>query len=335
MLRLKALSKSYEQKNVLENISIECECPELMAVLGPSGSGKSTLLKLISGLASPDRGTVELNGRDLTSLPPEQRGIVYISQEPSLFTHMTVLDNLCFGTDIRGIPRSEVIKNIKRLVELLELEGLESRYPRALSGGQKQRVAIGRGLAVKPSVLLLDEPFSSLDLTLRTSMGQLIRNIRDSFQVTIILVTHDPSEAMAFSDRIMLLQDGKQLQSGTPETLYRHPINLQAGQMLGRLLPLPEVLTQLDRYKDLPVIELHEARSEGIQILKRFYRPETVVLIRSDENMEGAFCVQQVSRDGLESRYKLSKANSADAFEIVSTPKSPVRVGDMVRLAWL
>lgn len=335
MLRLKALSKTYEKKTVLKDITFECDSPELVAVLGPSGSGKSTLLKLISGLVRPDAGSIELDGRDLTGLPPEQRGIVYISQEPSLFTHMTVLENLCFGSDIRGIRRTDVLMDVQRLIRLLELEGLEDRYPGALSGGQKQRVAIGRGLAVKPSVLLLDEPFSSLDLTLRTSMGQLIRNIRDNFQVTIILVTHDPSEAMAFADRIMLLQEGRQLQSGTPEMLYRFPVNLQAGQMLGRLLPLPETLTTVGRRGDSPIVELLEARSEGIQILRRCYRPESVVLLRAQETESETFKVAAAQREGLEMRYQLFREDLADGFNIVTAQKNPVSVGDWVRLAWL
>jgi len=335
MLRLKALSKTYEHRKVLEDITFECLCPELVAVLGPSGSGKSTLLKLISGLVRPDVGGVELNGRDMTDLPPEQRGIVYISQEPSLFTHMTVLDNLCFGADIRGIPRKQVMPDLQRLIRLLELEGLENRHPGALSGGQRQRVAIGRGLAVKPSVLLLDEPFSSLDLTLRTSMGQLIRSIRDSFEVAIILVTHDPGEAMAFSDRIMLLNAGRQLQCGMPEDLYRYPVNLQAGQMLGRLIPFPEALSNQGGYGDLPVIEFREARSEGIHTLRRCYRPESVVLIRAEENAEGTYRVGRVRRDGLEYRYELLSATSADSFEIVSAQKNPVSLNDWVRLAWM
>lgn len=335
MLRLKALSKTYEHRKVLEDITFECTCPELVAVLGPSGSGKSTFLKLISGLVRPDGGGVELNGRDMTGLPPEQRGIVYISQDPSLFTHMTVLDNLCFGADIRGIPRKAIMADLQRLIRLLELEGLENRYPGALSGGQRQRVAIGRGLAVKPSVLLLDEPFSSLDLTLRTSMGQLIRSIRDNFEVTIIMVTHDPSEAMAFSDRIMLLSEGRQLQCGTPEDLYRHPVNLQAGQMLGRLLPLPEALSNLGRHGELPIIEFREARSEGVHVLRRCYRPESVVLIRAEENAEGAYRVGRVCRDGLECRYKLFCEDSADGFEIITSQRNQVSVNDWVRLAWV
>lgn len=335
MLRLKALSKTYEHRKILTDITFECTCPELVAVLGPSGSGKSTLLKLISGLVQPDVGGVELNGRDMTGLPPEQRGMVYISQEPSLFTHMTVLDNLCYGLDIRGIPRKQVMPDLQRLIRLLELEGLENRYPRELSGGQRQRVAIGRGLAVKPLVLLLDEPFSSLDLALRTSMGQLIRSIRDNFEVTIILVTHDPSEAMAFADRIILLREGRQLQCGTPEDLYRHPVNLQAGQMLGRLLPLPEALLNQGGRADLPIIEFREERSEGIQILRRCYRPESVVLIRAGEKGEGAYRVCRVHRDGLECRYELSSAASADGFEIITAQKNPVSVNDWVRLAWV
>jgi len=335
MLRLMALSKTYEHRKVLEDITFECSRPELVAVLGPSGSGKSTLLKLISGLVRPDGGGLELNGRDMAGLPPEQRGIVYISQEPSLFTHMTVLDNLCYGADIRGIPRKEITAELQRLIRLLELEGLENRYPRELSGGQRQRVAIGRGLAVKPSVLLLDEPFSSLDLALRTSMGQMIRSIRDSYEVTIILVTHDPGEAMAFSDRIMLLSEGRQLQCGTPADLYRHPVTLLAGRMLGRLLPLPEALSNLGGHGALPIIELREERSEGIQILRRCYRPESVVLVRAGEKDEGAYRVGRVSRDGLECRYQLLSAASADGFEIVTAQKSQIVVNDVVKLAWV
>lgn len=349
MLRLKALSKAYEHKTVLKEISFDCDCPELVSVLGPSGSGKSTLLKLISGLIQPDGGSVTLDHRDVTAQAPEQRGMVYISQEPSLFTHMTVLDNLCFGLDIRGIPRKAVMPDLQRLIRLLELEGLENRYPRALSGGQRQRVAIGRGLAVKPSVLLLDEPFSSLDLSLRTSMGQMIRGIRESFEVTILLVTHDPSEAMAFSDRILLLHQGEILDSGKPEILYRQPRSLQAGQMLGRLIPLPAVLKgrmteTADRHpaserrrnpSSTGVITIPEVQGEGVHLLKHYYRPETLALVRlqDHEDADSGYVVKGLRRDGLEQAYVLS--GPAGEFEMVSAQKMSAQEGDQVQLYWL
>jgi ABC-type sugar transport system ATPase subunit len=233
MLEVKNICKNYGENTILENINFNCKTPELVSILGPSGSGKSTILKIIAGLIQLDAGQIVMEGVDLTQMAPEVRGIVYISQELSLFPHLTVEENLFFGLEIRGISKKKSCSKISHLIKELELDGLEKRLPRELSGGQRQRVAIGRALAVEPRVLLMDEPFSSLDMSLRTSMGELIRKIRDTYDISILMVTHDPNEAMSYSDRLIILKEGHVLQIGRPEQLYKSPESEEVASMLG------------------------------------------------------------------------------------------------------
>ncbi len=325
MLEVKGINKSYGARSVLENISFSCETPELVSILGPSGSGKSTILKIIAGLSESDAGHTLMDGNDISSMRPEHRGIVYISQEPSLFPHMTVEKNLCFGLELRGISMGKAASKLSRLVKTLELGGLEQRMPWELSGGQRQRVAIGRALAVEPRVLLMDEPFSSLDLSLRTAMGGLIRKIRETFEITILMVTHDPGEAMSYSDRMILLDEGQILQIGTPEQLYREPHSLQAASMLGVWGILPGLYDKDSLHWALGTLR---AKSNPIVTEGLYYRPEDLCLIPDAEGIP----IETSFRRGLEVYYRFITASGP--VELMTADVVPLPAGTPVRVLW-
>lgn len=325
MLEIKGINKRYNGQTVVENISFSCYAPELVSILGPSGAGKSTILKIIAGLVEPDGGQVLLGGKDLMGVPPERRGAVYLSQEPSLFPHLTVMENLCFGPELRRIPQRAVIETVGRLVHTLELTGLEGRKPWELSGGQRQRVAIGRALAVEPRVLLMDEPFSSLDLPLRTAMGTLIRRIREDYDITILMVTHDPGEAMSFSDSMILLQEGRVLQTGTPEQLYRHPASLKAAGMLGVWGILPGRFDGECLHWGLGTLKSarNPLSEEGL-----FYRPEDLCVIPDDLGTP----IAGSQRRGLEVYYQFG--TDFGPVELMTSDVIPLPPGTRVRIVW-
>lgn len=325
MLEVKDIHKCYGARSILENIGFSCETPELVSILGPSGAGKSTILKIIAGLIESNAGQILMDGNDISRMRPEHRGIVYISQEPSLFPHMTVEKNLCFGLELRGISMSKAASKVSRLVKTLELGGLEQRMPWELSGGQRQRVAIGRALAVEPRVLLMDEPFSSLDLSLRTAMGGLIRKIRENFEVTILMVTHDPREAMSYSDRMILLEEGRILQIGTPEQLYRRPESLQAAGMLGVWGILPGLYDGDSLHWAMGTLK---APNSPIVTDGLYYRPEDLCLIPE----EGGIHVEASFKRGLEVYYRFNTASGP--IELMTADVVPLSAGTPVRVLW-
>lgn len=325
MLEVRGVQKTYGARSILENISFSCETPELVSILGPSGAGKSTILKILAGLCKPDAGQILMDDRDISAMPPEQRGIVYISQEPSLFPHLTVEKNLCFGLELRGIPMHMAASKVSRLVKTLELGGLEQRMPWELSGGQRQRVAIGRALAVEPRVLLMDEPFSSLDLSLRTAMGALIRKIRETFDISILLVTHDPREAMSFSDRMILLHEGRILQIGAPESLYRHPQSIQAAGMLGVWGVLPGYFQGDSFHWALGNLK---AQRNPIVPEGLYYRPEDLYLIPDAQGVP----VDGACRRGLEVYTRF--IGPTGPIELMTADVVPLPQGTPVRIVW-
>src|SRR5918992_2143703 len=209
----------------LDDVSVEIPSGSLTALLGPSGSGKSTLLRVIAGLERPDAGSVEIDGRDATNLPPQRRGVGFVFQHYAAFKHMTVRENVAFGLKVARRPRAEIKARVEELLELVQLPGLADRYPAQLSGGQRQRMALARALAVQPSVLLLDEPFGALDARVRKELRQWLRRLHDEVHVTTVLVTHDQEEAMDVADRIVVMNAGRVEQVGTPDELYDHPAN--------------------------------------------------------------------------------------------------------------
>jgi sulfate transport system ATP-binding protein len=209
----------------LDDVSVEIPSGSLTALLGPSGSGKSTLLRVIAGLERPDAGTVEIDGRDASALPPQRRGVGFVFQHYAAFKHMTVRENVAFGLKVRRRPKAEVRRRVDELLELVQLPGLADRYPAQLSGGQRQRMALARALAVEPSVLLLDEPFGALDARVRKELRAWLRRLHDDVHVTTVFVTHDQEEAMEVADRIVVMNHGRVEQVGGPRDLYEHPSN--------------------------------------------------------------------------------------------------------------
>jgi sulfate transport system ATP-binding protein len=209
----------------LDDVSVEIPSGSLTALLGPSGSGKSTLLRVIAGLERPDAGTVEIDGRDATGLPPQRRGVGFVFQHYAAFKHMTVRENVAFGLKVARRPKAEIRARVEELLELVQLPGLAERYPSQLSGGQRQRMALARSLAVQPSVLLLDEPFGALDARVRKELRAWLRHLHDEVHVTTVFVTHDQEEAMEVADRIVVMNHGQVEQVGGPRDLYEHPEN--------------------------------------------------------------------------------------------------------------
>ena len=232
-LILKNINKSYGDNKVLSDINLHIKGGELMSVIGPSGVGKTTILNIIAGLVDIDSGSIVLNGEDITNTPPEKRGISYIFQSPLLFPHMNVWENICFGLDIRKESKAYKEETVNRLLVSLGIKELSKRMPYELSGGQQQRVAIARALAVKPCLLLMDEPFSSLDPELRSSMGKLIKEVQREYSQTILFVTHDRNESMMLSDRLSVLLGGRINQTGTPDDVYYRPCTKDIGEFMG------------------------------------------------------------------------------------------------------
>jgi sulfate/thiosulfate transport system ATP-binding protein len=225
----------------LDDVSVEIRSGSLTALLGPSGSGKSTLLRVIAGLERPDAGTVEIDGRDATDLPPQRRGVGFVFQHYAAFKHLTVRENVAFGLKVGRRPKAEIRARVDELLELVQLPGLADRYPAQLSGGQRQRMALARSLAVQPSVLLLDEPFGALDARVREELRAWLRQLHDEVHVTTVFVTHDQEEAMEVADRIVVMNAGRVEQVGGPRDLYEQPANAFVMGFVGPVTRLGEL----------------------------------------------------------------------------------------------
>jgi sulfate/thiosulfate transport system ATP-binding protein len=219
------VTKRFGEFAALQDVSVAIPEGSLTALLGPSGSGKSTLLRVIAGLEQTESGRVLIGDEDVTDRPARTRGVGMVFQHYAAFKHMTVWDNVAFGLKIRKQPRAEVRQRVDELLELVQLEGLAKRYPAQLSGGQRQRMALARALAVEPNVLLLDEPFGALDARVRKELRAWLRRLHDEVHVTTIIVTHDQEEAMEVAGQIVVLNEGRVEQVGSPRELYERPAN--------------------------------------------------------------------------------------------------------------
>jgi sulfate transport system ATP-binding protein len=217
------VSKSFGSFTALDRVSVQVPDGELLALLGPSGSGKTTLLRIIAGLEVADSGTVRHNDEDITHQSARERKVGFVFQHYALFRHMTVAQNIGYGLKVRNAPKEKIRERVSELLQLIRLDGLESRYPGQLSGGQRQRVALARALAAQPRVLLLDEPFGALDAKVRQELRQWLRRLHEEIHVTSIFVTHDQEEALEVADRVVIMNHSKVIQSGTPGEVYNQP----------------------------------------------------------------------------------------------------------------
>ena len=227
------LQKSYAGSPVFENIDCQIERGEFVTLLGPSGCGKSTLLRCIAGLTPVDSGRILLDGQDIVPLSPQKRGIGMVFQSYALFPNMTVEQNVAFGLRMQKVKADESQARVREVLDLVELGSFAGRYPHQLSGGQCQRVALARSLVTRPRLLLLDEPLSALDARIRKHLREQIRAIQRELGLTTIFVTHDQEEALTMSDRIVLMNQGRIVQSGDAETLYTAPVDLFAAGFIG------------------------------------------------------------------------------------------------------
>src|SRR5262245_54681780 len=234
-IQVQNVSKRFGAFTALENVSLDIASGELVALLSPSGSGKTTLLRIIAGLEWPDQGQVLFHGQDATDTHARERNVGFVFQHYALFRHMTIFENVAFGLRVKKGRFSErdIKLRVTELLKLVQLDWLADRYPHQLSGGQRQRIALARSLAVQPKVLLLDEPFGALDAKVRKELRRWLRRLHDEVHATTIFVTHDQEEAMEVADRVVVMNQGRIEQVGTPDEVYQHPASSFVYEFLG------------------------------------------------------------------------------------------------------
>jgi sulfate/thiosulfate transport system ATP-binding protein len=283
-LEIKGISKAYGRFPALKNVSLQAKDKEFLALLGPSGSGKTTLLRVLAGLEQPDAGEVRFADEDFLSLPVRRRKVGMVFQHYALFRHMTVAQNIAFGLTVRKRSekpsKSEIADRVAHLLQLVQLEGLDKRFPSQLSGGQRQRVALARALAIEPKMLLLDEPFGALDAQVRRELRRWLRDLHDRAGVTTVFVTHDQEEALDLADRVAILKDGELIQLGTPNEVYEHPATPFVFDFLGQACRMPGVvqngrLLVADWESEAPA-----GAAEGA--VEVFFRPDEVAFAPAD-----------------------------------------------------
>ncbi|PZU90700.1 MAG: ABC transporter ATP-binding protein [Chelatococcus sp.] len=233
-LRIEGLTKDFGGYRAVDGLTLTIEKGEFVSLLGPSGCGKTTTLQMIAGFVEPSSGVVVLDGKNLLAVPPYRRGLGIVFQSYALFPHMTAAENVAFGLEMAGVGRDERRRRAGEMLDLVGLGGFADRFPRRMSGGQQQRVALARALAIRPGILLLDEPLSNLDAKLREGMQVELREIQRKLGTTTVLVTHDQAEAMALSDRIVVMNKGRAEQIGPPEDSYERPATAFVADFLGR-----------------------------------------------------------------------------------------------------
>ena len=267
IIELRGVDKSFEDTRALEGIDLSISNGEFLTLLGPSGCGKTTILRILSGFETPDQGDVSIGGQRMNDVPPERRQVNTVFQNYALFPHMTVRDNVAFGLRMQSCPKGEIEGRVLEALRMVHLEQYADRRPHQLSGGQQQRVAIARAVVNKPLVLLLDEPFSALDYTLRRAMQLEIKRLQRRLGITFVFVTHDQEEAFAMSDRVVVMNQGRIEQIGTPQEIYEEPSNLYVARFVGEINILPA------RIMSVPGEGIYIADISGRRFTLRTSRP--------------------------------------------------------------
>jgi len=257
-IEIHGINKFFGEFVALEDINLSVPTGQLTALLGPSGGGKSTLLRIIAGLESSDSGTIEIEGVDATNVPAQKRNVGFVFQHYAAFKHMTVEKNIAFGLEIRKRPKEEIEAKVHELLQLVHLEQWSQRLPSQLSGGQRQRMALARALAIEPTVLLLDEPFGALDAKVRKELRNWLRRLHDDMHVTTVFVTHDQEEALEVADSLVIINEGRIEQIGSPDDLYDRPASDFVLSFLG---PVTMLGDKLVRPHDIDISRLEHAAS--------------------------------------------------------------------------
>jgi len=295
-IEINGVGKTFGDFVALHDIDLSIPSGGLTALLGPSGGGKSTLLRIIAGLETADAGTVEIEGHDATGLPAQKRNVGFVFQHYAAFKHLTVAKNVAFGLEIRKRPKADIARRVDELLRLVHLEQFAHRLPAQLSGGQRQRMALARALAIEPSVLLLDEPFGALDAKVRKELRDWLRRLHDDVHVTTVFVTHDQEEALEVADTIVVINDGRIEQVGTPDDLYDKPATDFVLSFLGPVTALGDKLIrphdiEISRYEQAAVVDGpitrwsrigFEIRLEVTPTDPRYQEPVQVTLTRTE-----------------------------------------------------
>ena len=344
-LAVRGLGRDFGSVVAVRDFSLELTAGEFVSLLGPSGCGKTTMLRMIAGFIAPSRGTIELNGRVVSSpsasVPPEKRGMSMIFQSYAIWPHMTVAENVAFGLTLRRLPAREISRRVNDMLGVVRLSELAGRYPGELSGGQQQRVALARAIVIQPEVLLLDEPLSNLDANLREEMRFEIRRLHDEFRMTTVYVTHDQAEAMVTSDRIVVMNQGSIEQIDTPYDLYNAPRTKFVASFIGRTNFLPATRdgeTVVFRGFSLPAGEFHRLEGLGRAMLFSL-RPQSIRLSRGRASGigPGEFWVQGkiVARSYFGDRWDYSiDPGGGVAIMASAEARQQFQVGDTVWMAF-
>ncbi len=286
IIELKNISVSFDGEKILDSINLSIRDKEFITLLGPSGCGKTTTLRIIGGFLFPDEGDVIFGEKRINDLPPYKRHVNTIFQRYALFPHLNVYENIAFGLRVKGMKEAEIKNRVTEMLELVNLTGLEKRKIDTLSGGQQQRVAIARAIANKPKVLLLDEPLAALDLKLRKDMQNELKKIQKELEITFIFVTHDQEEALAMSDRVVVMDNGKIQQIGTPQDIYNEPKNAFVADFIGESNILDGFMRKdfLAEFsgKQFPCLDSGFAKDEAVDVV---VRPEDVDIVPPSEGM--------------------------------------------------
>lgn len=326
-IRLTGISKSWGAHQVIKSLDLEFGRGQLVALLGPSGCGKSTLLRLLAGLETPDSGRVEIDGKDVTAAAPSARGLSMVFQSYALFPHLNIAENICFGMQVRGVHAAERRQRLQDALALTNLQGLEQRKPAQLSGGQRQRVALARAIVAGHSICLMDEPLSNLDAKLRHSVRHEIRALQQRLGMTVVYVTHDQTEAMGMADKIVLMNAGGIVQSGTPAELYETPATAFSASFIGSP---PMMLMAAEKLP--PALRAGIAPIGGDVKTLIGVRPEHFHIV-APSSTELFGTVTGVEFQGAESYIYLDLPGGDDII-VRSPEKSRLKLGDRVGLGW-
>lgn len=278
-LSVKGLNVSYGKNHILKDINLEIENGEFVSILGKSGCGKTTLIKSIAGLLETDNGDINIFDKNVAGLPPEKRQTVIVFQDLRLFPHMNVEDNIAFAMKLKKMDKAVIKEKVEKLLDQVRLAGFEKRKVSRLSGGQMQRVALARALGAEPKLLLLDEPFASLDEDLRKEMGELVRRLHRENGITTVMITHDKEEAMELSDRLALMEEGRILAFDSPEGLYNRPKDVKIAGMLGDVNLFPGRVEESSFTSD--IISFNTDKKAGEY--KLLLRPSELTVDKSQE----------------------------------------------------
>jgi spermidine/putrescine transport system ATP-binding protein len=349
-VRLVDVVKRFGEAVAVDHIDLQVQDGEFFSLLGPSGCGKTTTLRMIGGFEEPTSGLIELQGQDVTWLPPYRRNVNTVFQSYALFPHLTIFENVAFGLRRRGIASSEVRSRVTEMLELVELPGYEARKPNQISGGQAQRVALARALINRPAVLLLDEPLGALDLKLRRQMQVELKRIQQEVGITFIYVTHDQEEAMTMSDRIAVMNRGRYEQLGDPASLYERPTTRFVAGFLGISNLLTGAVQGTDgeyatvRLDDDTVVRAPRTLIDGSTTVSIGVRPEKIRLHElTDDIPAGLNQMDGVVRDasylGVSTQYQIAARGGAQLTVYEQNVERATRTelwtpGEQVRMTW-